>query len=229
MKFTLSALLPLAAASLAVAASSDDVSSGAKQIAQQVNHLTEGSVGTQLFDDDGQPMIFTTNEEEDKAASQPSRRRNKKHGKHHKVAAKGNTFKAVTSSLPTGQEKMASNIQVTWYGAHDLLAPSCGDGSWNPNDNSYIGAVGQWPGKPKCGEYVNICNEKGKTKCITVRIVDSCAACRDNHIDLTKGAFSELAGSGGLDEGVVDNLSLYKANTPNPFNTDLFGPFKLKA
>lgn len=48
------------------------------------------------------------------------------------------------------------------------------------------------------------------------------------HVDLTKSAFKQLAPSHSLDEGVVSNLKLYKASKPSAWDTQLFGPFKLK-
>ncbi|PWN24458.1 hypothetical protein BDZ90DRAFT_210628, partial [Jaminaea rosea] len=122
-------------------------------------------------------------------------------------------------------------IKVTYYEKHDLLAPSCGTGSWNPGNDALIGAVGHWAGGPECGEFMNICNPKHPDgqKCLTVRVIDQCAGCAANHIDLTKTGFKALSPSGGLDEGVVDNLKLYKVSDPSEsdWNQALFGPFKL--
>ncbi|CAO1614959.1 unnamed protein product [Jaminaea pallidilutea] len=144
-----------------------------------------------------------------------------------KNSSSGAQFKAVSSSLPQGAHKYSDKIQVTWYGAHDLLNPSCGTDGWNPTDSSFIGAVGQWSGGPSCGDYVNICRTSNGNKCITIRVVDSCAGCDSNHIDLTKESFKALAGDGGLDVGVVQDLSLYKADTPSNAEKWMFGPTKL--
>lgn len=38
-----------------------------------------------------------------------------------KNSSSGAQFKAVSSSLPQGAHKYSDKIQVTWYGAHDLL------------------------------------------------------------------------------------------------------------
>lgn len=153
-------------------------------------------------------------------------------GKKKTYSGSGNTNKYVSSSPSAGAKKLVDTIKVTYYEKHDLLAPSCGTGSWNPSDNSYIGAVGHWPGGPDCGEFMNICNPNHPDgqKCLTVRVIDQCAGCAANHIDLTKAAFKVLSPSGGLDEGVVDNLKLYKMSddpSENDWDTSLFGPFKL--
>lgn len=177
MKLSLLSLLPLAAGCVAMVGASDAPTPGSKEIFSKVNNATESALGEQFFDDEGKPIVFTTNADEEQDLT---RRRNKKHGKHHKSLAKSNSFKAVTSTLPTGQKKYGQKIHVTWYGAHDLQAPSCGDGSWNPNDGSFIGAVGDWADKPECGEYVSLCKNGGDTKCITIRIVDSCAGCKSD-------------------------------------------------
>ena len=120
--------------------------------------------------------------------------------------------------------------KITWYASNDLKNPQCGDGSWNPTNNCHIGAVmAGWGGGPKCGEFVQLCNEKMKpNKCVKVRIVDKCAGCKERHVDLTKSAFKQLAPSHSLDEGVVEDLVLYQNGKPSPWDIDLFGPLKLK-
>ncbi len=65
-----------------------------------------------------------------------------------------------------------------------------------------------------------VCN--GPKKCVFVRVVDSCAGCAagSKHVDLTKGAFSELA-----DESVgILNVQMRMATEPNAWFEDLWGP-----
>lgn len=151
-------------------------------------------------------------------------RRSTKH-KSKKQSRKG---KYVTSKPDKGAKLMTGKGKVTWYASQDLKNPQCGNGKWNPNNNCHIGAVMYgWNGGPKCGQFVQICNPRKKA-CIKVRIVDKCAGCKQNHIDLTKSAFRQLSPSGTLDEGVVSNLDVYYDSRPNPWDFDLFGPVKLK-
>ena len=65
-----------------------------------------------------------------------------------------------------------------------------------------------------------VCN--GSTKCIFVRVVDSCAGCApgSKHVDLTKSAFSQLA---SLDEGVL-NVQMRPCTDPLSWFEDLWGP-----
>lgn len=125
---------------------------------------------------------------------------------------------------------MNGNTQITWYASHDLLNPQCSDGKWNPNNNNHIGAVMYgWKNGPKCGEFVQLCNEShSRHKCVKVRIVDKCAACKQNHIDVTKASFRQLSNTGSLDEGVTHGLKLYTSGKPNPWDFDLFGPLALQ-
>lgn len=57
---------------------------------------------------------------------------------------------------------------------------------------------------------VSVCN--GSSKCIFVRVVDTCAGCKkgSKHVDLTKAAFSQLA---DLDTGKL-TVQMRMATTP---------------
>lgn len=136
---------------------------------------------------------------------------------------------ALFSSAPGTQDKLrGDNLKITWYGAHDLLNPACGDEKWNPTDASHIGAVHKnWNKGPQCGDFVRICNPKVH-RCVKVRVVDECAGCSSNHIDLTKSAFKKLATTGSLDEGITTGLKMYTCSKPNPWDLSLFGPLKLR-
>ena len=80
---------------------------------------------------------------------------------------------------------------------------------------------------PSCGDFIRLCNPK-VSRCVRVRIVDECAGCKQNHIDLTKSAFKRLATTGTLDEGVTTGLTMWYSSKPNPWDLSLFGPFKLQ-
>ena len=74
---------------------------------------------------------------------------------------------------------------------------------------------------------MRLCNTK-TDKCLKVRVVDECAGCSKNHVDLTKSAFKRLSTTGTLDEGLTTGLKLYKCNKPNPWDFALYGPLKLR-
>lgn len=102
----------------------------------------------QFYDDGGDPFGADDDEESD---DNKAERRSKKHTKHHKVAAKKKSAKYEHES--SDGEQFPNPVQVTWYASHDLLAPACGTGDWNPTSKSHIGAVmAGWEGGPKCGE-----------------------------------------------------------------------------
>ncbi|CEH19131.1 hypothetical protein CBOM_05803 [Ceraceosorus bombacis] len=168
---------------------------------------------------------------EEQNAQPESRSPKKHHKKNHHRAGKRKGKKHYTTAAPdTGAKRLSSSVQITWYSKNDLKNPACGNGSWNPTPSSHIGAVmATWhsSGGPKCGEFVQLCNKNSGNKCLKVRVVDYCAGCPTDAIDLTKSAFKKLSPSGGLDEGRIHGLQMYYSGKPNPFNTDLFGPFRL--
>lgn len=119
-------------------------------------------------------------------------------------------------------------IKITWYASNDLKDPACGNGKWDPTNGNHIGAVVKgWDKGPSCGDFIRLCNPK-VSRCVRVRIVDQCAGCKNNHVDLTKSAFKRLATTGTLDEGVTTGLTMWTSQKPNPWDLALFGPFKLK-
>lgn len=83
------------------------------------------------------------------------------------------------------------------------LAP----GGWTNSDTDYIAAlpVGTWNrlggsksnGNVVCGHDLKISNGD---KAITVKVVDQCPSCADNHVDLSPAAFEAL---GSKDKGVL--------------------------
>ncbi|KAF9081462.1 hypothetical protein BGX29_003832 [Mortierella sp. GBA35] len=94
----------------------------------------------------------------------------------------------------------------TWFNGHDLKAVACygdleGNSHVNAGDNWMIGAVhmASYKGgeKSACFECARITAGK---RTIVVRIIDDCAGCAPNQIDLTATAFKKLA---PLDQGVV--------------------------
>ncbi|KAI9574568.1 expansin family protein [Boletus coccyginus] len=103
----------------------------------------------------------------------------------------------------------AEDVIITWYTGHDLLNPSC----WTePTDKSFVAALtlDGWSEKPKCFKFIELC--KDSTKCIFVRVVDTCAGCEkgSKHVDLTQAAFEELA---PLSKGVL-NVQMREASEP---------------
>lgn len=119
--------------------------------------------------------------------------------------------------------------------------------------------VKNWSNGPQCGEFVQICNPKKNNHCVKgefssrgppqsiyvgihvlmptsslplsppVRVVDKCAGCGENHVDLTKSAFKKLSPSGTLTEGRIHGLEMFSCSQKvNPWDRQLYGPFKLK-
>lgn len=94
-----------------------------------------------------------------------------KHSKHSTHASNG---------PDKGSQLMSGDAKITWYASNDLKNPQCGDGKWNPDNNSHIGAVmAGWKNGPQCGEFVQLCNDKmSGNPCLRVRVVDKCAGCK---------------------------------------------------
>ncbi|EJD53683.1 hypothetical protein AURDEDRAFT_133384 [Auricularia subglabra TFB-10046 SS5] len=141
-----------------------------------------------------------------------------------KAGAKGFGFHALDSAWNNlkGIGKSTS-VLITWYTGHDLINPSCWSNSgWAPTDESFACALTLtgWTTKPKCFSFLEICN--GSTKCIFVRVVDTCAGCKagSKHVDLTKAAFAALA---DLDVGIL-NVQMRPATQPKTWREDLWGP-----
>ncbi|KAF9205278.1 hypothetical protein BGZ49_004253 [Haplosporangium sp. Z 27] len=93
----------------------------------------------------------------------------------------------------------------TWFNGHDLKAVACygdllGNSNVNAADGWHIGAVHMkfYPNeKAACFQCVKITSGRRST---LVRIIDDCAGCAPNQIDLTASAFKMLA---PLSQGVV--------------------------
>ncbi|KAL1944243.1 hypothetical protein VTO73DRAFT_3428 [Trametes versicolor] len=115
-------------------------------------------------------------------------------------------------------------VTITWYTGHDLLNPSCWDNTpWHPSDGSFAAALTMegWTTKPSCFKFLELCHQP--TKCVFVRVVDSCAGCAkgSKHVDLTKAAFSSLA---DLDTGLL-TVQMRPATDPKDgWLEDLWGP-----
>lgn len=145
---------------------------------------------------------------------------------NHKLSA--NKAKMFTAKPESSDKFWKGNVKITWYSSHDLKSPACGDGSWDPENSSHIGATSAgWSGGPQCGEFVRLCNKK-VSRCVHVRIVDQCAGCKDDHVDLTKSAFQKLASTGSLEEGITTHLDMYRSELPDSWDKALFGPIKLR-
>lgn len=115
------------------------------------------------------------------------------------------------------------DVIITWYTGQDLKNPSCWPHSkWAPTDESFACAVTLegWDSKPDCFKFLELCN--GSSKCIFVRVIDTCAGCKkgSKHVDLTKAAFSQLA---DLETGKL-TVQMRLATTPLDWFEDLWGP-----
>lgn len=89
--------------------------------------------------------------------------------------------------------------RITYYAGKQLNNPACGGPS--PNDHSMIAAVKQ--GSFKCGDRIHI---QHGSNAIVVKVVDFCPSCSAHSLDLTPGAFSQLA---NLDQGVISGAKMY--------------------
>lgn len=207
MKFALFALLALAALAAVVKAEEKFYDENGKEIV-----VFDSKVGDDEFEDD------------DMEKRSIGVRGKSAFG----LAARHSRHNGFTHGPEEGDELQDGNIRITWYASEDLKNPACGDDKWNPNNNNHIGAVQKsWTNGPQCGEFVRLCNTK-TDKCLKVRVVDECAGCSKNHVDLTKSAFKRLSTTGTLDEGLTTGLKLYKCNKPNPWDFALYGPLKLR-
>ncbi|OCB87538.1 hypothetical protein A7U60_g5443 [Sanghuangporus baumii] len=154
----------------------------------------------------------------------PVKREHKpKSGKSNKNSA--GTLFGLTDALKAGLKAIggAEKVEITWYTGHDLLNPSCWSNTdWAPTDDSFACALtlDGWLSQPKCFKFLELCN--GPSKCVFVRKVDSCAGCApgSKHVDLTKGAFSQLADP---NEGVL-NVMMRQSTDPHVWLEELWGP-----
>ncbi|RDX55727.1 hypothetical protein OH76DRAFT_1372195 [Lentinus brumalis] len=126
-----------------------------------------------------------------------------------------NSFKAFGKKEP---------VIITWYTGHDLLNPSCwSNPKWAPTDKSFAAALtlSGWTSKPQCFKFLELCNNP--TKCVFVRVVDSCAGCAkgSKHVDLTQAAFEQL---GSLSTGLM-TVQMRSATDPtDDWLENLWGP-----
>ncbi|SPO24808.1 uncharacterized protein UTRI_01798_B [Ustilago trichophora] len=192
----------------------------------------------QELDDDGQPLQFINSvvgddDDDDYTPEQLEQRSLMRRTKHHHKHSKHHKSKSTSAVQhftlgPAEQDELWSpDVQITWYASHDLLNPQCGNGggSWQPVNSCHIGAVVKhWDDGPQCGEFVKLCNKQADNHCVVVRVIDKCAGCAKDHVDLTKSAFKKLSPSGTLQEGRIKGLKMYKTKTPNPWDLALFGP-----
>ncbi|KAF8988614.1 hypothetical protein CPC16_005502 [Podila verticillata] len=120
------------------------------------------------------------------------------------IAVIASTAEAKATQVVRWNKKMSG--KSTWFNGHDLKAVACyGDlennSHVNAGDGWHIGAVhmnfyvkGE---KAACFECAKI-SANGRS--VIVRIIDDCAGCAPNQIDLTASAFKVLA---PLSQGVV--------------------------
>lgn len=96
-------------------------------------------------------------------------------------------------------ESMVSGAMVTWYGGGQLDNPACGGSK--PSSSDHVVAVKQG-GQFKCGDTVHIHHNN---KMVSAKVVDYCASCAETHVDMSQGAFKELA---SLDEGEIHGVKI---------------------
>ncbi|KAF9319337.1 hypothetical protein BG003_009418 [Podila horticola] len=120
------------------------------------------------------------------------------------VVAIVSTVEAKRTQVVRWNKKMSG--LSTWFNGHDLKSTACygnllGNSHVNAQDGWHIGAVHMdyyvKGYKAACFECAKISYGK---KSIIVRIIDDCAGCKPNQIDLTASAFKALA---PLSQGVV--------------------------
>ncbi|KAJ7507699.1 hypothetical protein B0H11DRAFT_1968159 [Mycena galericulata] len=114
-------------------------------------------------------------------------------------------------------------VTITWYTGHDLLNPSCwANTAWAPTDMSFVCALTLegWQNKFGCFSFIELCH--GPTKCVFVRVVDTCAGCAagTHHVDMTRGSFSQLADP---EQGSLTVMAR-PATNPEEWFEDLWGP-----
>ncbi|KDN40526.1 hypothetical protein K437DRAFT_188357 [Tilletiaria anomala UBC 951] len=199
------------------------VMSGMAENSTILNEVLDHAPGAN--DDDGNLIRFINGgaDPDDDDIEDEGLARRRFHARH---AKKHKSKKVGVHKYQPGKKLWVRDCQITWYASNDLKNPQCGNGKWNPHNGNHIGAVmAGWDGGPKCGEFIDLCRGNA---CVSVRIVDKCAGCGKNHVDLTKSAFKRLSPSGTLKEGRIHGLKMFHNSKPNPWNLQLFGPYNLK-
>ncbi|KZO97955.1 hypothetical protein CALVIDRAFT_48877 [Calocera viscosa TUFC12733] len=118
-------------------------------------------------------------------------------------------------------EGTAESVKVTWYSGSGLLDPSCwASAIWQPTDNSYVCALTLegWGDKPKCFSFLELCSG---SKCVSCRVVDTCAGCQGKHVDVSQATFKALA---PLSQGVIPDVKMRIASEPSVWDVLLWGP-----
>ncbi|EPQ30867.1 uncharacterized protein PFL1_01764 [Pseudozyma flocculosa PF-1] len=89
--------------------------------------------------------------------------------------------------------------KITWYNGDQLLRPAC-PGMATPTDDSMTAAISLVSPPAKCGDKIQI--KKGDQS-VVVTVVDYCAACTPNWIDVTKGVFRHFD---AVSAGVIQDM-----------------------
>ncbi|KZT62960.1 hypothetical protein CALCODRAFT_6684 [Calocera cornea HHB12733] len=133
--------------------------------------------------------------------------------------AKRASVKELVNSIKA--EGTSESVKVTWYSGNGLLDPSCwAEAIWQPTDTSYVCALTLegWSDKPKCFTFLELCNG---SKCVSCRVVDTCAGCQGKHVDVSQATFEALA---PLSQGVIEGVKMRLASKPAqwcaPINDD---------
>jgi len=120
-------------------------------------------------------------------------------------------------------EGASQEVKITYYNGVDLLNPSCWASiGWAPTDESYVCAltISGWSDKPECFDFIELCHD---TDCAFVRVVDSCAGCEGQHVDLTEAPFKQIAGALAVGEMMV-KMRKAVSSKPNNWDLSLWGP-----
>ncbi|KDQ64872.1 hypothetical protein JAAARDRAFT_202137 [Jaapia argillacea MUCL 33604] len=156
---------------------------------------------------------------------QPVLRKRKTNNSNSKSLLSGGSLTHAINSVWNNLKGLgkAEAVTITWYTGHDLLNPSCWSNvDWAPTDASFVSALTLegWTNRPKCFNFLELCH--GPTKCVFVRVVDTCAGCAagSKHVDLTKSAFSQLAST---DVGTLQ-VQMRPATDPSEWFENLWGP-----
>ncbi|GAC1562463.1 MAG: hypothetical protein NVS3B10_19800 [Polyangiales bacterium] len=98
---------------------------------------------------------------------------------------------APSSGAPSGSGAFAAVVRdgkATYYDYSGAAGVACGFDITSDTDVTALPA-GDFQGSAACGACVVVTGPKGK---VTVRVVDRCADCEPNHIDLSAQAFAKI-------------------------------------
>ena len=100
-----------------------------------------------------------------------------------------------------GRDGAIISPRITFYSGNQLANPACGGST--PSPHAMIAAVKNG-GAFSCGDRIHIQNG---AKHVTVHVVDYCESCSPHAVDLSPGAFLQLA---SLDTGIISGAKMWK-------------------